>query len=224
MSKYFLTTAGAALLALAASACSTAFNGAPDAVSVAERHPIAVDAQVVTMELDGGSGQLSEMDRARISAFTDVYFTRGHGPVTVTAPATGTGYKPAEQVAADARAALNAAGVSWADITGASYQASAESGGRVVLSFTRYVATPSPCGDWSDNWMSMQKNMMSKNFGCATQNNLAAMVADPHDLVAPADMTPADAQSRVFDMQQYRAGADPTASENQDLDKSTTQN
>jgi pilus assembly protein CpaD len=42
------------------------------------------------------------------------------------------------------------------------------------------------------------------NFGCATQNNLAAQIANPEDLVAPRGMTPIDATRRNAAIKEYR--------------------
>jgi pilus assembly protein CpaD len=52
----------------------------------------------------------------------------------------------------------------------------------------------------------MPDNPSPVNFGCATQNNLAAMVADPADLVMPRTMTASDAQRRGTVFEKYRKG------------------
>ena len=44
------------------------------------------------------------------------------------------------------------------------------------------------------------------NFGCATQNNLAAQIANPGDLIAPRGMTPIDAERRSNVIETYRTG------------------
>lgn len=52
---------------------------------------------------------------------------------------------------------------------------------RVVI--TRSTASVPGCPDWSANSDMNYKNATSPNFGCATNSNLAAMVADPQDLL-----------------------------------------
>jgi pilus assembly protein CpaD len=52
---------------------------------------------------------------------------------------------------------------------------------RVVL--TRSTARVPGCPDWSAKSDMNYNNAMSPNFGCATNGNLAAMVADPQDLL-----------------------------------------
>jgi len=53
---------------------------------------------------------------------------------------------------------------------------------RVEIGFVGYVAHTEPCGDWSENVADTETNLPMPNFGCATQHNLAAMIADPRDL------------------------------------------
>ncbi|GAA0668139.1 pilus assembly protein CpaD [Sphingomonas insulae] len=56
---------------------------------------------------------------------------------------------------------------------------------RVVIS--RMHATVPGCPDWSRNASSELEANTSSNFGCAINTNLAAMVANPGDLVRGAD-------------------------------------
>ncbi|GAB4525733.1 MAG: CpaD family pilus assembly protein [Amphiplicatus sp.] len=210
LAKAFLAAAATAF----AAGCSSAFNGPEQALSVAEEHPISVDTQVVTLTLDADptTTDLSAVDKARIRAFADAYLTSGHGPLTVTAPSGGGGAdRDGEEAAADVRAVLHEAGVDWASMTGSSYRAGGENDRQIILSYTRYVATPSACGNWAGMRMRDYRNLRSPNFGCATQNNLAAMIADPRDLIQPADEAPADAEARVRVMRAYRKG-EPTSS------------
>ena len=52
---------------------------------------------------------------------------------------------------------------------------------RVVV--TRSVATVPGCPDWSDDYDGNYANATSRNYGCATNSNYAAMVANPEDLI-----------------------------------------
>ncbi|WP_428407686.1 CpaD family pilus assembly protein [Hyphococcus sp.] len=200
---------------LSLSACAGGmFNGPQDALTVAETHPIAVDSQVMTLTISGdvSTSDLSNVDKARLRAFADAYLTNGHGPLTVTAPSGAGNDRNDHEAAADIRQALNDSGVPWSVIHGATYRTGEASNDEIILSFTRYVATPSPCGIWTGEKSRSYKNLRSANMGCATMNNYAAMIADPHDLIAPAASAPVDGQSVVRVIQAYRAG-EVTASE-----------
>jgi pilus assembly protein CpaD len=52
--------------------------------------------------------------------------------------------------------------------------------------------------------MSDSENKNYKNFGCAYQNNLAAMVANPMDLLGPRQTGPIDAADRDKVISDYR--------------------
>ena len=56
------------------------------------------------------------------------------------------------------------------------------------------------------------------NLGCASQRNLAAMVANPSDLVQPRPETPAYTGRRTFALDKYRQGQ-ATATTYPDADK-----
>ncbi|WP_176590178.1 CpaD family pilus assembly protein [Sphingobium sp. EM0848] len=55
--------------------------------------------------------------------------------------------------------------------------------GAVRLVVRRAVARVPGCPDWSDKAETDQQMGASKNFGCGVNGNLAAMVANPEDLV-----------------------------------------
>jgi pilus assembly protein CpaD len=82
-------------------------------------------------------------------------------------------------------------------------------GGEITLSFIRYVAESPPCGNFSTDLAHTLSNAGMPNLGCATQHNLAAMVADPRDLMTPKPLGPSDAGRALTILERYRAG-EPT--------------
>lgn len=54
----------------------------------------------------------------------------------------------------------------------------------------------SECGQWTDDLRDTHDNNNYNNFGCATQNNLAEMVANPEDLISPRGQSEIDAERR----------------------------
>lgn len=203
-----------ASLAALAAGCAGAWNGPEKAMTVAEEHPISVDSQIVTLtiDLDRSATELSSVDKSRLRAFADAYLVGGHGPLTITAPSGTSDDLDGQETASDIRKYLHEVGVDWASITGSTYRAADDRGTKIIVSYTHYVATPSACGVWKGLRARDYANLRSPNFGCATQNNLAAMVADPRDLVTPADSAPPDSAARIRGVNSYRAG-EVTASE-----------
>ena len=204
------------LVASAISSCASGpFNSEQHALTVAEAHPISVDSQVITMtiDVDPSTADISNLDRARLRAMANSYLQSGHGQLTVTAPSGGGADFDGQEAASDVRKALNEFGVPWSSIAGATYRTGAPAGeNQLVISYTHYVATASPCGVWRGLKVNDYRNLRSPNFGCANQNNIAALVADPRDLIAPSAVGDRDAVFAVRGVEAYRAG-EVTASE-----------
>lgn len=82
----------------------------------------------------------------------------------------------------DVALALSEYGLSLAD--GAPVTPGQVPAGSVRVVATRTVASVPGCPDWdvADNGVAPRQNT-STNYGCATNANLAAMIADPNDLV-----------------------------------------
>lgn len=186
------------------------FNGADDAAFDANyRHPITVEADVPTLTIAASRTQsgLNDEDRRAISAFAAAYKERGHGPLTVSTPSGSANTTTAMNVLVEVRDILSEKGVPADSISYTPYRASGDgTDAPLVLSYKRYVAKASACGDWSMDYAYDPKNGTPPNFGCASQNNLAAMVADPADLVAPRTMTASDAARRSAVLGKYRKG------------------
>jgi pilus assembly protein CpaD len=62
------------------------------------------------------------------------------------------------------------------------------------------------CGAWPEDLSEIDQNEPYENFGCSQQNNIAAMVANPSDLVKPRTETQADAMRRIKAIDNYRSG------------------
>ena len=56
-------------------------------------------------------------------------------------------------------------------------------GGTARIIVTRATASVPHCPDWSDNSDSNLRNGNHSNYGCAVNSNLAAMIANPDDLL-----------------------------------------
>ena len=79
-----------------------------------------------------------------------------------------------------------------------------------MVGYTRYEAKGPECGR---EWKSFTKSFNNKpnnNFGCANTANIAAMIANPADLIAPRASDPSDAGRRETVLTKYRLGV-PTS-------------
>lgn len=59
--------------------------------------------------------------------------------------------------------------------------------GMLRITLTRSTANVPDCPDWADNSAGQTDNRTSNNYGCAINSNMAAMVADPQDLLRGRD-------------------------------------
>jgi pilus assembly protein CpaD len=196
---------------LALAACAAPFNGPQDAVYGDERlmYPIRVAPQMESLRVP--MGELTpEMD-ARVTAFAKDYLEHGNGALSVSVPA---GDEAARRFFAGRLSDLGIP--AWRIMFATNMGPDAD----VALSYIRYAAAAAPCGDWSKNYGDTSQNFPGPNFGCATQHNIAAMVSDPRDLVAPRREDPADAARRVTVFDKYRKG-EPTSSQKTNEQKAT---
>ena len=77
----------------------------------------------------------------------------------------------------------------------------------IRLSYFAVNANVEACGKWPKDLAGANNdNKNYHNFGCAQQNNLAKMIANPADLLAPRGMSDIDAQRRNEVFKDYREG------------------
>ena len=192
---------GCALLAaLLLGACAFPINGPEDAITVEQQYPITVEPhmEMVRLPFNAVSGGLDQPSSAELERFVHDYLDNGSGALALG----GSGRNPdAPRIIADRLVAL---GVPRDRILIGSPDTLDSDD--VRLSYIRYQAHAQACGDWSVNLASTSANQRSPNFGCATQHNLAAMVADPRDLVSPKPLGANDAQRRLTVLDKYRKG------------------
>lgn len=91
----------------------------------------------------------------------------------------------------------------------------------VRLSYLRIMAKAPECGLWPTNLASEPANVAYPNFGCATQANLAEMVANPADLLGPRTQTPRSGDRRGIQFEEYVKGNSTGAKKSADEKVST---
>jgi len=202
-----------AVVALAASACSTPLANGPDqAFDINARFPISVQPRMMTLRLlYNGQPALDDNAQGQIGRFAQDYLSHGSGSLAIAPP---NGNQAVANLVVDE---LVARGVSRNQIMvgGANAPGPADD---IRLTYIRYVAEAPSCGDWSTNLGFTAGNTLPPNFGCATQHNIAAMVSDPRDLLTPDTSGQPDAQRRLIVLDKYRKGevtqADKTDDQN----------
>jgi pilus assembly protein CpaD len=181
-----------------------------------EHYAIQVEEVPDQLALAVHAEGLSARQQAALSDFAARWREAGGGLVEVKSPADAADADQARSMAYAVQSQLQALGVPTERIQLAAYQAGYGDGhGPVLASFRRLTAQGPDCrGGWG-NLTSTNSNEPYHHFGCALTANLAAQIADPHDLVSPPGLAPADNTRRQTVLAKYRDGK-ITASEKDD--------
>ncbi|MDX6804508.1 CpaD family pilus assembly protein [Terrihabitans rhizophilus] len=181
------------------------------------RHPILVTRGMATLDLlpGGGPGGLTNRQVTDIGAFAAGWTANGRGGFTIEVP-SGAGPitdKQSAHVVKEIRAIALGAGVPLRAMTETRYPADGPGHlAPVRLSYSVLEARlPHECDQARDdagfsNPKTSNENRQNWNFGCAYQQNLAAMVADPEDLIRPRAEDPPSANRRANVISKYRTG------------------
>lgn len=219
------------LLAGASAGCmKTARRDPPPPVPVdyRQRHPIAISEAERGVKLFIGArrGALTPAQRAEVLSFANAWRREGTGGVIVDVPAGTPNGRAAAEASREVRALLTGAGVPAKGIQLQSYTpADPLELGTMRLSYPKMTARAGPCGLWPDDLgptldREHIENRPYWNLGCASQRNLAAMVAEPADLAQPRAEAPIYTPRRTTVLEKYRAGQ-PTAATTLNADKGT---
>lgn len=214
-SRIQIALAGLPLLAIAGCMQS------PEQVAWSNRMHTQIVAQETTAELKIGtvvSGEkLGARERDAVKGFASAYRQEGHGAVIISRPSNGPDDISAMRAAADARAVMLAEGIDQAMIAEGTYDGTGARGAPLIISYRTYEAVAPNCPDISHwDFADTYSNSALPSLGCAVAVNLAAMIANPSDLVGAQPMDPADTSRRSIVFSKYRAGERTSAEKNTD--------
>jgi pilus assembly protein CpaD len=179
-----------------------------------KRHPIALREGDRTVEVFVGSfrGGLTPAQRAEVLSFARNWHRESTGGVVIDVPQGMPNSLASSEAAREIRSILSAAGVPPNVVAIRSYQPENPARLSVLrMSYSKIVAESGPCGLWPHDLgpstdPAYNENRPHWNLGCANQRNLAAMVANPADLVQPRGEQPAWQSRRTTTFERYRMG------------------
>jgi pilus assembly protein CpaD len=187
---------------------------ANQATDIRQRHPIAIREGEHTVNLLIGvdRGGLLQAQRAEVLGFANSWQQEGTGGIVIDLPTGTPNARAAADTLPEVESLLTASGIPARAIVVRHYRPPDPSKlATLKLNYPKMVAEAGPCGQWPrDIGPSYQGgdtyNRAYWNFGCSQQQNLAAMVEDPADLVQPRTETPPSAQRRTMVFDKYRKG------------------
>jgi pilus assembly protein CpaD len=206
-----ITLAAVLTIAVPAGGCwqSSPRMQAPFTLSNAyERHPIKVSQGEALLDLSVSRNArgLSSAQWGQLYDYLSGYQERGTGRLVIKAPTGGANEKSAMRAYEDVRQAMRRIGIRPNEVALEPYFAKYDPGAPLRLSYLEYVAQGPDCPDWSEDMGRDPQNLPWPNMGCAMQKNLAAMVADPQDLLYPRHETPRPSERRDTVWRKYVAG------------------
>lgn len=158
-------------LGLALAGC----GGMPSNPSMNSVHQPVIERSTVALDVTTDADGLPIAERRRVAAWFEAMDLRYGDRVSVEDPLDRLETRSA---VADLAGRY---GMLLAD--GAPVSAGELQPGQARIVILRSRASVPGCPDWSDKSDTTLKNGISDNYGCANNGNLAAMVADPEDLL-----------------------------------------
>ncbi|AZO56550.1 MULTISPECIES: CpaD family pilus assembly protein [unclassified Mesorhizobium] len=200
-----MAVAVSALLAGCAQRDSVAVGAIPD--DYRTNHPIVIAEKNQKIDLPVGAGDrgMTGSQRDTLLGFLDGYDKSAAPTLTIQIPSGSANEVAATAAGRDFARLAVAAGIKRDRIVVVPYQAgSSEASAPVRVSYIAVRAQTDKCGRWPADLVETSENKHYADFGCSYQNNLAAQMANPNDLLGPRKQTTIDAERRGQVIDDYR--------------------
>ncbi len=196
--------AAMALLSGCANRDSITVGSIPD--DYRTNHPIVISEKDEKIDLPVGASDrgATKAQRQALLGFLDGYDRSAAPVLTITVPSGSANEIAARAAARDFRRIAVAGGVRANRIAMTAYQASGEVSPPVRVAYSSMRAHTDRCGRWPEDMLETSENKHYADFGCSYQNNLAAQLANPADLLGPRKQTEIDAENRDAVIDVYR--------------------
>jgi len=181
-------------------------------------HPITMQERTISLAVPVSAydQKLTDSEKRNVAFFVQNFLASGATLVGVAVPSGSSNQASAARIASEIQGEFAGMGIPASAVRKGSYAAdSGDDVAPVKLAYRAIVAATDPCGEWPDLVTSSEQNRHFHNYGCATQQNLAAEVEDPLDLEYPRGVTPPDAARRAAVLLKYRAGDSTAGSYNE---------
>lgn len=171
-------------------------------------HPIIVAEKERTVDIPVATGdrRLTVSMREIVRGAANDYKSSASGAIRIMVPSGSANAGAASVISAEVANLLEKQGVPRGRILSSPYHVtSAEDAAPIRIAFLAITASTGKCGRWPDDLVgNTSENKHWANFGCASQSNLAAQIANPGDLIAPRGMSAIDAERRSVVIESYR--------------------
>ncbi len=204
-----LAAAAVALLAgCATNRDSVVVGSIPD--DYRTNHPIVIAEKNQTIDIPVGNTDrgISRGQAETFVGYLSEYDRRTSPALTIMAPSGASNDMAATTVSRELMRIAAKNGVPSNRISIVRYQAAyADAASPIRVTYTAMRAQTDRCGSWPEDVLNTAENKHYANFGCSYQNNLAAQLANPADLLGPRKQTAIDAENRGVVIDVYRKRA-----------------
>lgn len=187
-----------AIFLIAASVSLAGCSSMPSNTSMYSVHQPVVERTNYAIDLASDGNGIAIADQTRLGAWFDALGLRYGDRISID---NGGGYASSD-AASQVAAAASKRGLMIADVAPTTPGAIAPGSIRVIV--TRSAASVPSCPDWSTTREANYNAGNHSNHGCATNSNLAAMVADPEDLVRGRESARLDRNSGKAAVNDYK--------------------
>lgn len=183
-----------------------------------EEHPITVSKSDLSMSIDVGRNdtRLAPYKLNELRTFLHYYRDQGTGRINVTLPTNSYYQGAVHQVLGDVQKQMEDMSLGAEVISVKRYSGRGDKYPTIHLSFQRHVAKGPDCDGWNENLNQSENNRNSHYWGCASQKNMAAMVANPRDLKGPRGWSPRDSRRRDMASDKWIKGEVSSATRSED--------
>ncbi len=179
-------------------------NSGPANRSLESVHQPIVSVNNYVLDADASSGILSPTETRRVSDWLDAMQIGYGDQIAIDDSAASNTSRAARDTVAMLLARKGLLLANHAPLTGGAIRS-----GSIRVVITRASARVPGCPDWGTRSSTDFQNATTSNYGCATNANMAAMVADANDLVHGQSSTGNDPLTASRAIGTYRA-ATPT--------------
>lgn len=174
-----------------------------------DRNAIGVTQHTEYLEvtMDPRDTQLRIPEIMKIQSFLNTYRDEGHGPLVISMPRDSENDQLAVGAVAEIRQLAWEAGVAYEEMLGAAYNAGERTETPIVMAFKMFKAHAPDCPSMAElDVTNAVSNSDLPNLGCAVRTNMAAMIAEPADLLGERDLDELDLTRRSAQLQLWRDG------------------
>lgn len=169
------------------------------------------DTETLFVELPHGGRQLSHSQAADVRRFAERFKSESTGQIRIAAPRAAGGRFAVARSMRQVEDIVSGAGIPRSAIRLQDYSGSnPEFGPALRIAYSKPVAIPPHCEDFSKDLGVDRERLPTRNYGCATQRNLALMVANSRDLQHPQQSAPRSSERRSVTWTEYVGGGSTT--------------